>query len=93
MLDPVLPIALYLGFGYLFKILFKDNSKELVEFVIYFSLPAIVFAKIYPLELTYKTLKLVFMFNTFILGNLFLAFVIGVLLSLLSVTGFYYYLS
>ncbi len=82
MLDPVLPIALYLLFGYLFKIFFKDNSKELVEFIIYFSLPAIVFAKIYPLELTYKTLELVFMFNTIILANLLLAFFVGKLFKL-----------
>lgn len=82
MLDPVLPIALYLGFGYLFKILFKDNSKELIDFVIYFSLPAIVFAKIYPLELNYDTLELVFMFNTIILGNLLFAFLIGRFLKL-----------
>ncbi|WP_417328179.1 AEC family transporter [Halarcobacter sp.] len=82
MLDPVLPIALYLAFGYLFKIFFKDNSKELVEFIIYFSLPAIVFAKIYPLELTYETLELIFMFNTIILGNLLLAYFVGKLLKL-----------
>jgi len=82
MLDPVLPIALYLCFGYLFKIFFKDNSKELVEFIIYFSLPAIVFAKIYPLELTYETLKLIFMFNTIILGNLLLSYIVGKLLKL-----------
>jgi len=82
LLDPVLPIALYLGFGYLFKILFKDNSKELIDFVIYFSLPAIVFAKIYPLELNYDTLELVFMFNTIILGNLLFAFLIGRFLKL-----------
>lgn len=82
MLDPVLPIALYLAFGYLFKIFFKDNSKELVEFVIYFSLPAIVFAKIYPLELTYETLELIFMFNTIILGNLLLSYLVGKLFNL-----------
>lgn len=82
MLDPVLPIALYLGFGYLFKILFRDNSKQLIEFVIYFSLPAIVFAKIYPMQLSYETLELIFMFNTFILGNLLLAFLIGKFLKL-----------
>jgi len=82
MLDPVLPIALYLAFGYLFKIFFKDNSKELVEFVIYFSLPAIVFAKIYPLELTYETLELIFMFNTIILGNLLLSYFVGKLFKL-----------
>ena len=77
MLDPVIPIALYLGFGYLFKIFFKDNSKELVEFIIYFSLPALVFAKIYPLELNYRTLELIFMFNSIILGNLLLSYFVG----------------
>ena len=77
MLDPVIPIALYLFFGYLFKIFFKDNSKELVEFIIYFSLPAIVFSKIYPLDLNYETLELVFMFNSIILGNLLLAFFVA----------------
>lgn len=82
MLDPVLPIAIYLGLGYLFKIIYKDNSKELVEFIIYFSLPAIVFSKIYPLKLSYETLQLVFMFNTIILGNLFLAFLVAKALKL-----------
>lgn len=82
MLDPVLPIAIYLGLGYLFKIIFKDNSKELVEFIIYFSLPAIVFAKIYPLELNYETLQLIIMFNTIILGNLLLSYFVGKFLKL-----------
>lgn len=82
MLDPVLPIAIYLGLGYLFKIIFKDNSKELVEFIIYFSLPAIVFAKIYPLELNYETLQLIIMFNAIILGNLLLSYFVGKFLKL-----------
>jgi predicted permease len=77
MLDPVLPIALYLTFGYLFKFFFKDNSKELIEFIIYFSLPGIVISKIYPLALSYDTLELVFMFNTIILINLVLAYALG----------------
>ncbi len=48
MIEPVLPIAIYILFGYLYKVLFQDNSRQLVDFVIYFSLPAIVFSKIYP---------------------------------------------
>ena len=77
MLDPVLPIAIYLAIGYLFKIFYQDNSKQLIEFVIYFSLPAIVFSKIYPLELNEKILGLILMFIGFILFNLFLAYLIG----------------
>ena len=41
-----------------------------------------MFAKIYPLELSFETLELVFMFNTIILGNLILAFLFGKLLRL-----------
>ncbi|AXH15610.1 AEC family transporter [Malaciobacter mytili] len=74
MLDPVLPIAFYLLFGYLFKVYFKDNSKELIEFIIYFSLPAIVFNKIYQLELSFEIFKLIIMFNIIILLNLVLAY-------------------
>lgn len=77
MLDPVLPIAIYLAIGYLFKIFYQDNSKQLIEFIIYFSLPAIVFSKIYPLELNEKILGLILMFIGFILLNLFLAYLIG----------------
>lgn len=82
MLDPVLPIALYLLFGYLYKIFFQDNSKQLVDFIIYFSLPAIVFSKIYPLDLNFDHLLLILMFNAIILFNLLLSFLIGKLLKL-----------
>ena len=82
MLDPVLPIAIYLVLGYLFKVIYQDNSKQLIDFVIYFSLPAIVFSKIYPLILDQRIVGLVLMFMGFILINLFLAYLIGKLMRL-----------
>jgi len=82
MLDPVLPIALFLLFGYLYKVVFHDNSKQLIEFIIYFSLPGIVFSKIYPLALDEKILGLILMFIGFILFNLTLAYFIGKLMKL-----------
>lgn len=82
MLDPVLPIAIYLLFGYLFKIIFQDNSKQLVDFIIYFSLPAIVFSKIYPLELDTKILWLILMFMAIIFFNLFLSYCVGKMMRL-----------
>jgi len=82
MLDPVLPIAIYLLFGYLFKIIFQDNSKQFVDFIIYFSLPAIVFSKIYPLELDTKILWLIFMFMAIIFFNLFLSYYVGKIMRL-----------
>ncbi|WP_148624275.1 AEC family transporter [Aliarcobacter cryaerophilus] len=86
MLDPVLPIAIYLLFGYLFKIIFQDNSKQLVDFIIYFSLPAIVFSKIYTLELDTKILWLIFMFMAIIFFNLFLSYCVGKIMKLNRVT-------
>lgn len=86
MLDPVLPIAIYLLFGYLFKIIFQDNSKQLVDFIIYFSLPAIVFSKIYPLALDTKILWLILMFIGIIFFNLFLSYAIGKMMKLSRVT-------
>ena len=86
MLDPVLPIAIYLLFGYLFKIIFQDNSKQLVDFIIYFSLPAIVFSKIYPLQLDTKILWLIFMFMAIIFFNLFLSYCVGKMMRLSRVT-------
>jgi len=82
MLDPVLPIALYLLLGYIFKVVYHDNSKQLIEFIIYFSLPAIVFSKIYPLTLDERILSLILMFMGFILFNLTLAYFIGKLMKL-----------
>ena len=82
MLDPVLPIAIYLLLGYLFKIIYQDNSKQLIDFIIFFSLPAIVFSKIYPLVLDNKIFNLILMFVGFILFNLFLAYLIGKIMRL-----------
>ena len=82
MLEPIIPIALYLLIGYIFKIIHQDNSKQLIDFIIYFSLPAIVFSKIYPLVLDEKILKLILMFIGFILCNLLLAYFVGKLMKL-----------
>ena len=82
MLDPVLPIAIYLALGYLFKVIFHDNSKQLIEFIIYFSLPAIVFSKIYPLTLDERIVGLILIFISFILFNLLLSYFVGKLMRL-----------
>ena len=82
MIEPVLPIAIYVLFGYLYKVLFQDNSKQLVDFVIYFSLPAIVFSKIYPLTLDSRVVVLIFIFIGIVLFNLFLSYLIGKILRL-----------
>ena len=86
MLDPVLPIAIYLLFGYLFKIIKQNNSKQLINFIIYFSLPAKKKTKIYPLSLDTKILWLILMFLGIIFFNLFLSYTIGKIMRLSRVT-------
>lgn len=82
MIDPILPIIIYLSLGFFYKAIFQDNSKQLVDFVIYFSFPAIVFSKIYPLTLDERIVGLIIMFNCFILLNLALSYLIGKLMRL-----------
>ena len=82
MLNSIFPIIIYLLLGYLFKTYKKDISKELIEFIIYFSLPAMVFLKIYPLNLTFRTLELILMFNVFIFFNLFISYLFAKFLKL-----------
>ncbi|MBD3831651.1 MAG: AEC family transporter, partial [Arcobacter sp.] len=72
----------YLAIGYLFKVFLHDNSKQLIEFIIYFSLPSIVFSKIYPLILDQRIVGLILMFMCFILFNLTLAYLVGKLMRL-----------
>lgn len=82
MIEPIIPIIIYLSFGFIYKTLFQDNSKQLIDFVIYFSLPAIVFSKIYPLTLDQRIIGLILMFNGFILVNLLLSYLLGKLMRL-----------
>ena len=82
MLNSIFPIIIYLLLGYLFKTYKKDISKELIEFIIYFSLPAMVFLKIYPLDLTFRTLELILMFNVFKFFNLFITYLFAKFLKL-----------
>ena len=82
MLDPVLPLAIYLLLGHLFKVLVHDISKQLIEFLIYLALPSVVFSKIYPLTLDANIFSLILMFIGFILFNLALSYFVGRLLKL-----------
>ncbi len=77
-----MPIAIYLLLGYLFKIVYQDNSKQLIDFVVNISLPAIVFSKIYPLILEEKIFQLILMFIGFILFNLLLSYLVGKMMKL-----------
>ncbi len=50
MIEQIAPVFLFVLAGYLFRVFKEDISKELTEFVIYFSLPALALSKIRVLE-------------------------------------------
>ncbi len=50
MIEQIAPVFLFVLIGYLFKLFKEDISRELTEFVIYFSLPALALSKIRALE-------------------------------------------
>lgn len=82
MLEAVLPLVIYLILGYLYKTIFYDTSKQLIEFILYFSLPAIVFNKIYPLTIDERVIGLIIMFCIIILINLLIAYLVGKMMRL-----------
>jgi len=49
-IEQIAPVFLFVLAGYLFRVFKEDISKELTEFVIYFSLPALALSKIRVLE-------------------------------------------
>jgi predicted permease len=82
MLEPVLPIALYLLGGYLFKLFSKDLSKELIEFVIYFSLPSLVFSAIYKMEYDHSLLATIYIAYGVIITSLIFSYIVAKMLQL-----------
>lgn len=50
MIEQIMPVFLFVALGYFFKVFKHDISESLIEFVIYFSLPALALVKIRELE-------------------------------------------
>jgi predicted permease len=71
-MSQVLPILLIFLSGYIFKKFHKDNSKELIDIVLYFIFPIFIIYKVHFLEFSDDiTLVISFAFIAFILGILF----------------------
>ena len=50
MIEQIMPVFIFVALGYGFKMIKHDISESLIEFVIYFSLPALALVKIRELE-------------------------------------------
>jgi hypothetical protein len=73
LIEQIAPVFLFVFAGYLFKVFKEDISKELTEFVIYFSLPALALSKIRVLEFNDVIFKVIIvsyiaMFTAFIIS-------------------------
>jgi len=77
LIQQLLPIALFMLAGYFFRLFGRDTSKELIDFVIYFSLPALVINKIYTFSYNEKALYMVL----YAYGVMFLALLISYFIS------------
>ena len=59
MISQIMPVFLFVALGYFFKVFKKDISESLIEFVIYFSLPALALVKIRELEFNEVVLNII----------------------------------
>lgn len=55
-----MPVFIFVAMGYFFKVFKKDISESLIEFVIYFSLPALALVKVRELEFNEVVLNIIF---------------------------------
>jgi len=60
MISQIMPVFIFVLIGYLFKTFKKDISESLIDFVIYFSLPALALVKIRELEFNEVIFNIIF---------------------------------
>lgn len=82
MIEQIAPVFLFVLIGYLFKLFKEDISRELTEFVIYFSLPALALSKIRVLEFNDVIFKVVVVSYIAMFSAFFISLMIGKILKL-----------
>ncbi len=82
MIEQIAPVFLFVLIGYLFKLFKEDISRELTEFVIYFSLPALALSKIRVLEFNDVIFKVVIVSYVAMFSAFLISLMIGKILKL-----------
>lgn len=82
MIEQIAPVFLFVLIGYLFKLFKEDISRELTEFVIYFSLPALALSKIRALEFNDVIFKVIAVSYIAMFSAFLISFMIGKILKL-----------
>jgi len=81
-IEQIAPVFLFVLIGYLFKLFKEDISRELTEFVIYFSLPALALSKIRALEFNDVIFKVIAVSYIAMFSAFLISFMIGKILKL-----------
>lgn len=77
-----MPVFLFVAIGYLFKSFKKDISESLIDFVIYFSLPALALVKVRELEFNDTVIDVIVIAYIAMISAALLSFLIGKALKL-----------
>ncbi len=77
-----MPIFIFVLLGYLFKVFKKDISESLIDFVIYFSLPALALVKIRELEFNEVVFSIIFIAYLAMFISAVISYVVGKALKL-----------
>lgn len=77
-----MPVFLFVVIGYLFKSFKKDISESLIDFVIYFSLPALALVKVRELEFNDTVIDVIVIAYIAMISAALLSFLIGKALKL-----------
>jgi len=80
--EQIMPVFIFVALGYLFKVFKHDISESLIEFVIYFSLPALALVKIRELEFNEVVFKIIIIAYISMIVAALISYLIGKILKL-----------
>jgi len=78
----IMPVFIFVALGYFFKYFKRDISESLIEFVIYFSLPALALVKIRELEFNEVVFNIIFIAYLSMFVATIISYFIGKMLKL-----------
>ncbi len=82
MIAQIMPVFIFVALGYFFKYFKRDISESLIEFVIYFSLPALALVKIRELEFNEVVFNIIFIAYLSMFVATIISYFIGKMLKL-----------
>lgn len=82
MIEQIMPVFIFVALGYFFKVFKHDISESLIEFVIYFSLPALALVKIRELEFNEVVINIIIVSYIAMITAAIISYFVGKMLKL-----------